>query len=56
MPSFNIGWSNARGIVIVRIEAFDWGKAQMSTNTSSQERLAEAEAVIAELQKQAAAS
>jgi hypothetical protein len=56
MPSFNIGWSNACGIVIVRIDALDWGKAQMATSTSLEERLAAVEAVVAELQKQVAAS
>jgi hypothetical protein len=55
MPSFNIGWSNACGIVIFRIEALDQGKAQMATNTSLEERLAVVEAIVAELQKQAAA-
>jgi hypothetical protein len=52
MPSFNIGSSNAWGIIIVRIKALDERKAQMATNTSLEERLA---SVITELQKQAAA-
>lgn len=56
MPSFNMGLSNDCGIVIVRIEALDCGKVQMATNISLEERLAAVEAVVAELQKQAAAS